>query len=179
MSHAVIRLGSQHKKWLYAGLTLLWASGALWLLFHYFLQAEGDFGPQPHVLEKWWLRLHGLAGMLALILLGSLMPNHMKLAWTRRKNRRSGLPMLAVWGSLAATGYALYYFSSDANAAWLPVLHWGVGLGLPALLLVHLKHARTRVRRPATHHVPHAAALRAAAVEHAHARPSKRLDRAG
>ena len=149
MSHAVIRLGARHKKMLYTGLALLWASGALWLLFHYFFQAEGDFGPEPHGLESWWLRLHGLAAMLALMLLGSLLPNHVKLAWTRRKNRRTGLPMLAVWGWLAATGYALYYFSSDANAAWLPLLHWGVGLTLPALLVVHLKQVRRRSTRSA------------------------------
>jgi hypothetical protein len=147
MSHAVIRLGTRHKKLLYAGLVLLWTSGALWLIFHYFLQADGDFGPQPHLLEKWWLRLHGLAGMLALVLLGSLLPNHMKLAWTRRKNLRSGLPMLAGWSWLAATGYALYYFSSDANAAWLPLLHWGFGLALPVFLAIHIRDARIRSRR--------------------------------
>lgn len=151
MSHAVIRLGAHHKKWLYSGLTLLWVSGALWLLFHYFLQTEGDFGPQPHVLERWWLRLHGLAGMVGLILLGSLLPNHMKLAWSRQKNRRTGLPMFTVWIWLAATGYALYYFSSDTNAAWLPVLHWAMGLALPTLLLIHLKHARMRSHRPRAH----------------------------
>lgn len=151
MSHAVIRLGPRHKKLLHSGLILLWASGALWLLFHYFLQVDGDFGPQPHGLEIWWLRLHGLAAMLALMLLGSLLPSHVKLAWTRRKNRRTGLPMLAAWGWLAATGYALYYFSSDANAAWLPLLHWCVGLMLPAVLFAHLKQARKRTNRPVTH----------------------------
>ncbi|MHB1214862.1 MAG: hypothetical protein ACYCY9_07720 [Thiobacillus sp.] len=149
MSRAVIRLGARHKNMLYAGLVLLWASGALWLLFHYFFQADGDFGPQPHRLESWWLRLHGLAAMLALILLGSLLPNHMNLAWARRRNHRSGLPMLAVWGWLAATGYALYYFSSDTNAAWLPLLHWGAGLMLPAMLFIHLKQARKRSHRAA------------------------------
>jgi cation transport ATPase len=149
MSRAVIRLGVRHKQMLHSGLTLLWASGALWLVFHYFFQVEGDFGPQPHQLENWWLRLHGLAAMLAFMLLGSLLPNHVKLAWTRRRNHRTGLSMLAVWAWLAATGYTLYYFSSDANAAWLPLLHWGVGLTLPALLVVHLKQARRRPARPA------------------------------
>jgi hypothetical protein len=150
MSHAVIRLGARHKTLLHSGLILLWASGALWLVFHYFLQVEGDFGPQPHGLEIWWLRLHGLAAMFALMLLGSLLPSHVKLAWMRRKNRRTGLPMLAAWGWLAATGYALYYFSSDANAAWLPFLHWSAGLMLPAMLLIHLKQARRRFNRPTT-----------------------------
>jgi hypothetical protein len=154
VNHAVIRLGARHKKWLYSGLSLLWVSGVMWLLFHYFLQTDGDFGPQPHALERWWLRLHGLAGMLGLILFGSLLPNHMKLAWVRKKNRRTGLPMFTVWIWLATTGYALYYFSSDANADWLPVLHWAVGLALPILLLVHLKQARMRSHRMNAHPAP-------------------------
>ena len=58
MSQAIIRLSLRHKNLLYAGFTLLWASGALWMAFHYFLRVEGDFGPEAHPLEAWWLRLH-------------------------------------------------------------------------------------------------------------------------
>jgi hypothetical protein len=172
MSHAVIRLGTRHRKHLYISLILLWASGALWLMFHYFFQAEGDFGPQPHLLEKWWLRLHGLAGMLALVLLGSLLPTHMKLAWKRRKNLRSGLPMLAGWSWLAATGYALYYFSSDANGAWLPLLHWGFGLALPVFLILHIQHARNRSKRAPSKPIG-APALRIVSAGHPASEPAR------
>jgi hypothetical protein len=144
MSKAVIRLGPRHKKWLYAGFALLWLSGALWLAFHYFFRMEGEFGPEPHPLEAWWLRLHGLMAMVALVLVGSLAPNHIRLAWNRRKNHRSGLPMLALTVWLAATGYALYYFSSDDNAAWLPLLHWIIGLALPLVLVLHIRLGRRR-----------------------------------
>lgn len=149
MSQAVIRLGPRHKKLLYAGFTLLWASGALWLAFHYFLRIEGDFGPEAHPLESWWLRLHGLMAMAALVLGGSLAPNHMRLAWNRRKNMRSGVPMLALTVWLAASGYALYYFSTDDNAAWLPLLHWIAGLALPVILVMHIRIGRRRVPRTA------------------------------
>lgn len=144
MSKAIIRLGTRHKKLLHAGFALLWLSGALWLAFHYFFRIEGEFGPEAHPLEAWWLRLHGLMAMAALVLAGSLAPNHIRLAWNRRKNHRSGLPMLALTVWLAATGYALYYFSSDDNAAWLPLLHWVAGLALPLILMLHLRLGRHR-----------------------------------
>ena len=144
MSKAVIRLGPRHKKSLYAGFALLWLSGVLWLAFHYFLRLEGEFGPEPNPLEAWWLRLHGLMAMAALVLAGSLAPNHIRLAWDRRRNHRSGLPMLALTVWLAATGYALYYFSTDDNAAWLPMLHWIAGLALPLGLLQHIRLGRRR-----------------------------------
>lgn len=150
MSAPIIRLGSRHKRLAYAAFLLLWASGALWLLFHYFFRVEGDFGPEAHPLEAWWLRLHGLMAMLTLVAIGSLATNHMRLAWNRRKNLRTGLPMLAMTAWLTATGYALYYFSSDDNAAWLPLLHWAAGLALPGLLSTHVLAGRQRSPRATT-----------------------------
>ena len=125
---------------------MVWASGVLWLLYHYFLQSEGDFGPKPHMLEIWWLRLHGLAAMLALAVVGSLATNHMRLAMSLKKNLASGLGMLALVIWLTATGYALYYFPGDENA-WLPLLHWFAGLVLPALLMIHILAGRARMPR--------------------------------
>lgn len=144
MSHPVIRLGAHHKRLSYATFALLWTSGALWILFHYFFGTEGEFGPEPHPLEIWWLRLHGLAAMLTLVIVGTLVTDHVRLGWQRRKNRRTGAPMLALLAWLAATGYALYYFSSDENAAWLPVFHWAAGLALPLALGVHVLASRQR-----------------------------------
>jgi cytochrome b561 len=55
---------------------------------------------------------------------------------------------LTVW--LAATGYALYYFSTDDNAAWLPLLHWIAGLALPLGLVLHIRLGRRRALPAAT-----------------------------
>ena len=40
--------------------TLLWLSGAAWLLLHYYGQVTGEFGPETNPLEPWFLRVHGL-----------------------------------------------------------------------------------------------------------------------
>lgn len=144
MIRAVIRLSRRHRLWLALALGVLWASGALWLLYHNFFRVEGDFGPQPHGLEKWWLRLHGLSAMLGLFVLGTMLPIHMKLAWRRNKNRRMGALLSALLLWLAATGYALWYFAGESVEAWLPLLHWAAGLGLPLLLFIHIHAGRPR-----------------------------------
>ncbi|MHB1186809.1 hypothetical protein [Thiobacillus sp.] len=141
-----IRLGARHKRALYAIFLALWGSGVLWLLFHYFLRVAGEFGDAAHPLEAWWLRLHGLAGFAALVAVGSVLPVHARRAWQLGRNRRTGLAMKAWLLWLAATGYALYYFVSEANEAWLPPAHWVAGLALPLAGLIHIRLGR---RRPA------------------------------
>lgn len=157
MSALTIRLGSRHRRLGYATFGLLWTSGVLWLLLHYFFRVDGDFGPEAHPLEAWSLRLHGLMAMLALVAVGSLATNHVRLAWKRRKNLRTGLAMLAMTVWLGASGYALYYFVSEANEAWLPLTHWIAGLALPLAGWVHVRRGRRRPPRRAHRQAAHPA----------------------
>jgi hypothetical protein len=143
-----IRFSHRHRRALYGVFLGLWLSGAVWLLFHYLFAVEGDFGPAPHPLEKWWLRLHGLFAFAGLIAVGSVLPVHAKGAWQKAKNRVTGVMMKSWTLWLAATGYALYYFSSEANEAWLPLLHWAVGLCLPLMLWTHIRRGRARLPLP-------------------------------
>lgn len=141
-----IRFPKPHKRALYGVFALLWLSGALWLGFHYFLQVPGEFGVSANPLEVWWLRLHGLTGFMMLVAIGSVLPIHTRRAWHLHKNRGSGSAMHAALLWLSLTGYALYYFASDANEAWLPLLHWVVGLVLPLQLIWHIRCGRKRVQ---------------------------------
>lgn len=133
-----IRFSPLHRRTLYAVFTLLWSSGALWLVFHYFLRTPGDFGDRAHPLEIWWLRLHGLIVFLMLVAIGSVLPVHARLGWQIKRNRHSGLAMKIICLWLAATGYALYYFASDDNREWLALLHWALGLPLPLMVAFHV-----------------------------------------
>lgn len=146
-----IRPGPRQKRWLYAGLLLLWLTGTTWLVFHYFLQVPGTFGPRPHPLEYWWLRGHGLVALFALLAVGTLFHAHIPRAWQLRRHRLTGGLLLAFLAILMLSGYALYYFSSDANAAWLPLLHWIPGLALPLAVAGHVwqsRRKRLRAARP-------------------------------
>ena len=132
------RLGNTHRRALYAMFALLLVSGLLWLGFHYFAIAKTDFGDTHHPLESWWLKLHGLAAMLALIGFGSLMPGHIRIAWQHRKNRGSGGAMAAVMALLALTGYFLYYVGGEEMRQFTSIAHWAIGLALLPLLILHI-----------------------------------------
>ena len=121
---------------------LLLVSGALWLLFHYFVRVHGQFGEAPHPLESWWLRLHGAAAMLVLIVLGSLLPVHVRRGWHQRRNLLAGTILGAVGLLLIASGYALYYFGGEELRPWISVFHWVVGLSALPLLIWHILRGR-------------------------------------
>ena len=73
MPHAHgLRLASRHRGLAYATFAAIWFTGILWLIFHYFLQRQGEFGAEPHPLEAWWLRLHGAVAFVVLWLAGLL-----------------------------------------------------------------------------------------------------------
>jgi hypothetical protein len=139
-----IRFTAPHKKFLYSVFSLLWLSGALWLVFHYFMRVPGEFGITPHPAEIWCLRLHGLMVFAVLVALGSVLSNHARRAWQLNKNRYSGVLMKVLLLWLAITGYALYYFASEGNENWLPVLHWGAGISVPLMLVSHIRMGRKR-----------------------------------
>ena len=120
----------------------LFASGALWLVFHYFLQTEGQFGPAPHPLEQWWLRLHGAAAMLALLVVGSLLPIHLRRGWHQRRNLPLGIVLSSAVLLLTLSGYALYYVGAEEARPWISVLHWGIGMPAPVALVWHIARGR-------------------------------------
>lgn len=131
-----IRLPPWQETTLLGVLVGLEASGAVWLVYHHLVPARTDIGTHPA--EAWSLRLHGGLAMAVLVLTGMLLASHVLPAWRRRLNRGSGGLMLGAMGVLTVTGYLLYYagspFLRDASSA----LHWGVGLALPVLLLLHM-----------------------------------------
>lgn len=115
----------------------LWLTGAVWLLAHYFLLYEGEFGPLPHPLEFWSIAAHGAFGFASLWLLGLLWSVHIPAGWRSVRRRWSGAVMFGVTAFLVVSGYLLYYLGSAEVLSVVAVLHWAVGLGCPALFLLH------------------------------------------
>lgn len=121
----------------------LWLSGVLWLVFHYFLQRQTDFGPHPHPLEFWWRAAHGLFGFAAVWTFGLLWGRHVVEAWTLGRHRRSGGSLVAVLVLMSLSGYLLYYLGGDRMIATVSMIHWGLGILLPFLFWLHREASRS------------------------------------
>jgi len=145
-------------------------SGALWLVFHYFVTIGGEFGERRHPLEAWWLRLHGAAAMAFLIALGTLLPIHVRRAWQLGRNNLTGVAVLSVVAALVITGYGLYYAGGENLRVWISVVHWVIGLtGIPVLIL----HASVGKRKASNLHLTRSR-------QHQHQRlPVERTERIG
>lgn len=92
------------------------------------------------------LKIHGAASMVILLVLGSLLTIHVKKGWQAGLNRGSGVGLLAVFGFLIASGYALYYLADERFRTLTSNSHLWVGLGLPLILAGHVVLGH-RVRR--------------------------------
>jgi hypothetical protein len=146
-----MKLSTGHRRCVYWSGAALLITGVLWLLFHHFVHTHGQFGETGHPLEVWWLRLHGGFAMLALVVIGSLLPIHVRRGWHQHKNVLAGCVLGAVGLLLIGSGYALYYIGDEITRPWISAFHWVLGLGAPLVLTWHVWRGRrahaTRRRR--------------------------------
>ncbi|RQP26199.1 DUF4405 domain-containing protein [Albitalea terrae] len=128
---------------------MLLATGVAWLWLHYTVGAGA--GELPHPLEAWSMKLHGLAAFFGLFLLGALAGAHIPQGWRMSgrhrwaQQRGTGIALAAAGGTLALTGYLLYYFAPESVRPALGWIHAAVGIAMTAAILVH---RRTRSRHP-------------------------------
>jgi len=150
---SAVAIGLRPRRWqrwaVYLTTTLLVASGLAWLAAHYWLVAAGPFGDaQPSPLEPWALRVHGVVAYGFVFAFGSMSAAHIALGWRLRRHLASGVALTAAGTLLAASALLLYYAPADWHDA-ASLAHWGVGLALAPLLLVHLGQARAARRHRA------------------------------
>ena len=132
------RLGSLHKFFLYSATGLLWLTGLIWLLFHYYGHHQGDFGDMPTPIEPLMMKIHGAAAMGILLVVGALVSAHIRRGWALKRNRLSGVIITAVFALLMVSGWILYYVGGEQVRNVTSVLHWVVGLALPLIIVLHI-----------------------------------------
>ena len=137
-----IRLSRRHEWFAYATIALVFVSGTAWAWLHYFAASPNDLGGTSPA-ESWTLKAHGAAAMLTLVLIGTLLPMHVKFAWRAGRNLRTGLSLLSLFGFLVLTGYGLYYVGGERLRAWTSAAHLWVGLALPLIMALHIWRGRT------------------------------------
>jgi cation transport ATPase len=132
-----IKLSRRHEWFAYSVSGIVFATGAAWAWLHYFPAAPNELGGASPA-ESWMLKAHGAAAMATLVLLGTLLPMHVKFAWRAGRNLRTGLSLLAVVGFLAFSGYGLYYIGGERLRGWTSAAHLWVGLLLLPVMVVHV-----------------------------------------
>lgn len=136
-----IRPGSRARLMIHLTGAGLWLSGALWLTFHFYLRREGPWGPEPHELEPWWLRIHGAFAFLAVWTTGLLWGVHVVKGWASGRRRLAGSLLLGAVLFLAIGGFLLLHAGDDGLQGLISPTHWAAGLALP---LIYLAHRRSR-----------------------------------
>jgi hypothetical protein len=114
-----------------------WLTGGLWLLFHYFFVARGEFGLEANPLEPKWLMLHGAFAFASIWMFGLLWGAHVTVAWPSSRRRWSGIMVTCLLLWLTVSGYLLYYTGNEMVRSTASVLHWTIGLGCPIAFLWH------------------------------------------
>ena len=127
-------VGRRQKKMLYAASFLLWMSGALWLFERY---VSDNALPLPL-----WMKIHGAAAMLFLMVFGALLIHHVPVGWRHKRQRPSGIPLLLICTVLVITGWALYYLGDESIREWTSAAHSILGLLFPFVLGLHLWFAK-------------------------------------
>ncbi len=143
-------LGHRRRCMLYGIGVGVWTSGVLWLVFHYFLEQKGEFGPTANPLEPWWLKLHGLFAFAAVWLFGLLWGIHITKLWPHRRRRWSGGVLTGIFLLLILSGYLLYYVGDDRVRPFLSIAHWGIGLASPIFFFWHRLRRKRALHRSAS-----------------------------
>jgi hypothetical protein len=140
-----LRLEPGLRFWSYAAFATLLVTGVIWLIADT-LKTSAD--------EELWqavgvnmLMLHGMAAMIALVLLGAVIALHVRYSWRAGKNRISGAVMVGANATLVATAWGLYYAGSDLLRTFVADVHIAVGIGLPALVATHVVLGRRTRKR--------------------------------
>jgi uncharacterized membrane protein len=121
---------------------LLWLSGCIWLVLHFFFAEQGEFGVGPNRWEATTLRVHGVVAILAVFLFGWMVSRHVVDAWRQPKNKMSGVAFVCIVGALCLSGYALYYLASESAHASFAVVHEVIGALAIGIAFIHWRVAK-------------------------------------
>lgn len=136
-----LKLGNSQRRLLYTATALLWITGVVWLILHYYFNTPLQFETRSSSLEPMMIKIHGLAAMLFLIMTGSLMM-HIRRGLALKLNLLSGVSMIGLCGILTLTAWMLYYCSADAWRSNASIVHSLLGTIFPAAIFFHIMIGR-------------------------------------
>ena len=115
---------------------LLFLTGAGWLVADW----QKDISTEEiwQQIITYLLMVHGGAAMITLLLLGALIPVHLRRGWRARRNRVSGSAMVTFNAVLIVTAFGLYYLGSETVRPWMSWIHIAAGFSLSLLFPLHI-----------------------------------------
>lgn len=132
------RLPRWHEWSIYLGFGILLLTGLAWLAFDKWVRISGEFGPEHHPGQHLLIIIHGIVAYAFLIVVGALIPVHVKVGWSTARNKVSGLTTASLLGFVALTALGLYYAGGDTAREWSSLAHWIVGIVVAPALLIHV-----------------------------------------
>lgn len=111
---ASIRLPAAQRWATYTVLAVVGLSGLAWSLLHDVLQWGWMLS------ERRLLIAHGVTAAITLVVIGALLPLHIRLAFHVKRNLKSGIAALSLIAFLGLTGLLLYYTGED----WRDGVKW-------------------------------------------------------
>jgi hypothetical protein len=155
-----LRLDPRLRFWNYAAFATLLVTGVIWLVADQLKASEN--GEMWQAIAADTLMLHGMTAMIALLLLGAMIPLHIQRSWRAGKNRITGSIMMATNAVLVVTASGLYYAGSDQLRTFVANVHIAAGLAVPILIVTHIvlgRRTRTSIRQAYPRPVEISAAL--------------------
>jgi hypothetical protein len=129
------------QKWnVYIFSILLAVTGLWWTLLH-----EVVISKNLKLMHQLTM-LHGIVALFCLIIFGSVITQHVRLAWITKRNRISGgLVFLSIF-LIALTGLGLYYANEDLHDFYKWV-HLALGIAAIILMPLHIVMGRKRTTK--------------------------------
>lgn len=129
---------SRRQRWsLYLAFLILLLTGLAWAWLTRLDEAGDARGPWRD-LKPSVMTIHGLVAAAFVLLLGMLLPIHVRHSWHARRNRANGVFFLSAVSILTLTGFALYYLGGEKTRAWCSNIHFWLGAIIPILLIWHI-----------------------------------------
>jgi len=129
---------------LYSTFGVLWLTGCVWLVLHFFFQTASDFGSAPHPLQQNLLLIHGVVAVVAVFFFGWMAGNHVEAHWRRGMNRNSGLTLITLVAVLALTGLGSYYLTTESLRTGTAFVHEVLGAVAILPALIHWVRPRSK-----------------------------------
>jgi hypothetical protein len=114
----------------------LYAAGLTYWLSHLFLRIRGEFGEEPHWIERTAGPIHLAAAFGFLFVVGIVWSQHISPAWRTGRHRFTGWLFVALLLGMAASGITIVY-GAEAIEKTAEKIHPWVGVSLLPLLAIH------------------------------------------